>query len=132
MLEGKAQELASGKNFAILSTKMGDGSIQTQPMWCDVMDDHIYLNTEVHRAKFKNIQRDPTVTVLVKDSSDPWNWSEVRGKVVETIRGPEARAHIDKLAKKYLGVDDYPNPIQSERVILKIAPERVVNFPPGS
>lgn len=132
MLEGKAQDLASGPNFAVMSTKMADGSLQTQMMWCDIDDDHILLNTEVHRAKYKNVMRDPTVTVLIQDRDDPWSYAEVRGKVVETVTGPEARAHIDKLAKKYLGVDDYPNPIQSERVILRVAPERVFNFPPGS
>ena len=132
MLDDKARELLAGKNFAVLSTKIGDGSIQSHPMWCDVDGDYVLVNTEVHRAKFKNVERDPRVTVLVQKTGDPWTWSEVRGKVVETITGPEARSHIDRLAKKYLDKDDYPNPIQSERVILKISPERVLSFPPGS
>ena len=45
---------------------------------------------------------------------------------MEFVRGREARDHIDAMAKKYLGKDDYPNPIQSERVILKVRPQRVV------
>lgn len=132
MLDGKPRELASGKHFAVLSTLNEDGSIQSHPMWCDVDENHILVNTEVHRAKFKNMERNPNVTVLVQETGNPWSWAEIRGKVVETITGPEARDHIDKLAKKYMGVDDYPNPIQSERVLVKIAPERVMSFPPGS
>ena len=38
------------------------------------------------------------------------------------MRGPEARAHIDALSRKYTGAD-YATQIQSERVILKIAPD---------
>ena len=47
----------------------------------------------------------------------------MRGEVVETVTGPEARAHIDALARKYTGAD-YGNPVQSERVILKVAARR--------
>jgi hypothetical protein len=44
--------------------------------------------------------------------------------VVEIVQGEKARRHIDSLAQKYLGVADYPNPIKSPRVILKVAVDR--------
>lgn len=132
MLDEKARTLLTGKHFAVLSTLNADGSIQSHPMWCDIEGDLVVVNTEVHRAKFKNMQRDSNVTVLIQETGNPWSWSEVRGKVVETVTGPEARSHIDKLAKKYMDKDDYPNPIQSERVLVRIRPERVMSFPPGS
>ncbi len=50
-------------------------------------------------------------------------YAEVRGRVVETVRGPEARAHIDALSQKYRGRDYDPSIIKSERVILRIAPD---------
>lgn len=55
-----------------------------------------------------------------------WSCGEIRSTVIETVGGQVARDHINEFAKNYLGVDDYPNPIQSERVILKIAPSRQV------
>ena len=131
MLDETTVELAQGANYAVMSTKMADGSIQSHPMWVDSDGEHILINTEIHRSKFKNTERDATITVLVQETGNPWCWSEVRGKVVGTIGGQEARDHIDTLAKLYLGVDDYPNPIESERVILKIAPDRVMSFPPA-
>ncbi len=131
MLSQQAIELASGVNFGIVSTLLPSGLIQTQPIWVDTDGEHILLNTEVHRRKFGNVEANPTITVTILRTGDPWSWSEVRGKVIGTQRGPEARAHIDKMAKKYFGKDEYPNPIQSERVILKVAPERVFDFPPG-
>jgi general stress protein 26 len=92
----------------------------THPMWVDADDDHLLLNTEIHRQKFKNITRDPRVTVTVWDAEQPDRYAELRGRVVATVRGPEARDHIDQLSQKYYG-HDYANPITSERVILKVA-----------
>jgi PPOX class probable F420-dependent enzyme len=92
-------------------------------MWVDADDEHILINTEVHRQKYKNVKHDPRATVTVFDSANPYHYAEVRGRVVETVTGPEARAHIDKLSEKYVG-GPYANEIQSERVILKIVPDR--------
>ncbi len=94
-------------------------------MWIDADDDHILINTEVHRQKFKNVERDPRVTVTIWDREDPYSFVEVRGEVVGKARGQEAREHIDDLSYKYRG-SPYGTKIQSERVILRIAPFRQV------
>ncbi|HEX9855749.1 MAG TPA: TIGR03618 family F420-dependent PPOX class oxidoreductase [Acidimicrobiia bacterium] len=131
MLNDKAVALATGPNLGMISTVMPNGHIQTQPVWVDSDGEHVLVNTEIHRQKMKNLKKHPMVTVTIMDHDNHWNWVEVRGKLVDTITGTEARSHIDKLAKKYMGVDDYPNPIQSERVILVIEPDRVFSFPPA-
>ncbi|MDH3517897.1 MAG: pyridoxamine 5'-phosphate oxidase family protein, partial [Acidimicrobiia bacterium] len=82
-------------------------------------------NTEVHRRKFANLESDPRVTVTIVDRNDPYSFVEVRGRVVGTTRGSEARHHIDTLSMKYLG-KPYSTRIQSERVMLKIAADREV------
>jgi hypothetical protein len=92
-------------------------------MWVDADDEHILINTEVGRQKFLNVKRDPRVTVTVIDADNPYHYGEVRGTVVEEVTGPEARAHIDKVAMKYTG-KPYANAIKTERVLLRIAPER--------
>ena len=115
--------LARGPNFAALTVHLRSGAAMTHMMWVDADDDHVLINTEVHRSKFKAVERDPRVTVMIWVRDDPYAYAEVRGRVVETVRGPEARAHIDALAQKYLGRDYDPEQIQSERVILKIAPD---------
>jgi PPOX class probable F420-dependent enzyme len=122
-VEPRVRELAREANFAALTVHLRSGAAMTHVMWVDADDDHLLLNTEVHRAKFKAIERDPRVTVMIWVKDDPYTYAEVRGRVVETVRGPVARAHIDALAQKYFGRDYDPANIQSERVILKIAPE---------
>ena len=131
MLDERTLELLNGKNFGTVSTIMASGHPQTQMMWVDTDGENIIFNTEIHRAKFKNIERNPLVTVMVMDAGNPWRYAEVRGHVVETVGGQEARDHIDSLAMKYLDKEEYPNPIQSERVIVKVAPDRQNNFPPA-
>ena len=124
MLDDTIKRLATeGRNIAAVTTLMPDGTPQTTPLWVDADGEHILLNTEVHRQKFKNVTRDPRVTVTIWDAEQPFVYGEVRGRVVDTVTGPEARSHIDQLSQKYVG-HDYANPIQSERVILKIAPNR--------
>lgn len=123
-IDADLQALATGKNFGALTTLMADGQPQTQVMWVDADDEHVLINTEIHRQKYKNVQRDARVTVTVWNASNPYQYVEVRGTVTGEVRGDGARAHIDSCAKRYMGVDGYPNAIQSERVILQITPDR--------
>ena len=123
MLEPVIKELAQGKNFAMISFHLPNGAVATQVMWVDADDEHVLMNTEVHRAKYRSLQADPRVTVTIWDSGNPYHYAEVRGRLAGTETGPEARAMIDRLAQKYTGADYTPT-IQSERVILRIAPER--------
>ncbi len=122
-LDDRTKTLCKGKNFAALTTLFEDGQPQTQVMWVDCDDDHVLINTEVGRAKFANVAHDPRVTVMVWDAGNPYSYVEVRGKVVSSKRGPEARKHIDELSQRYMGTD-YQGTITTERVILYIEPER--------
>jgi len=128
-LHPKVVELARGKNFAALSTLLPGGHPQTQVMWVDADDEYLLINTEVHRQKFKNVERDPRVTITIWEREDPYRFVEVRGEVVGKVKGPTARDHIDKLSHKYHG-RPYGTKVRSERIILRIAPLRqVVRMP---
>ena len=123
MIDDTVRALANGKNFAVLTTLLPSGQPQSQVMWVDADDDHVLINTEIHRQKFKNVERDPRATVTIFEADNPYHYAEVRGKVTELVRGDDARAHIDALSEKYTG-HPYQGEIRSERVILKITPDR--------
>ena len=125
MLEPKVRSLCEGANYAALTTLFESGQPQTQIMWIDCDDDHIIFNTEVHRAKFENVAADSRVAVTIWELGNPYSYVEVRGKAVDFARGQEARDHIDQLARKYTDAD-YGNEVTSERVIVKIRPERQI------
>jgi PPOX class probable F420-dependent enzyme len=117
-------ELAAGANFATIATVFPDGHLQAHVVWVGLRDGQIVVNTEVHRAKHRNLQEDPRVTVLIRDEANPYRYAEVRGEVTRTTVGPEARAHIDELSRKYNEQDYPPGDIKSERVILWVTPHR--------
>jgi PPOX class probable F420-dependent enzyme len=116
-------QLATGKNFAAFTTLMPDGQPQTQIMWVHADADHLYINTEPDRQKFRNVERDPRVTVTVFDGENPYAYVEARGRVVETQKGAPAAAHIDELSEKYMG-EPYAAGTDN-RVILTIDVDRV-------
>jgi PPOX class probable F420-dependent enzyme len=124
-MDADLHALATGKNFAALSTIAKDGQPRTHIMWIDADDEHLLFNTEIHRSKFKDVERDARVTITVINAENPYQFIEARGRVVETVRGADAKAHIDFCAKKYMDADEYPMPIQSERVIVKVLPEKL-------
>ena len=124
-IDADLKALAQGKNFAALTTILPSGHPQTQIMWVGADDEHVLINTEAGRQKFRNVEADPRVTVTVFNNDNPYQYVEARGKVVGTVGGDEARAHIDELSQKYMGAP-YGNPIGPEgRVILKIEVERL-------
>jgi hypothetical protein len=74
------------------------------------------------------VRRDPRVSLSLIDPDNGYRYLEVRGRVVE-ITEDGADAHIDALAKKYLGKDKYPFRRPGEvRVTYKVAPEKVTSM----
>lgn len=126
-IEPGIRDFLTAGNFAVLTTLMPDGRPQSHVMWVDADDDHVLINTEIHRQKFKNVEHDPRVTVTVWAVGDPYRYVEIRGTVVETVRGEQARAHIDACSQRYFGRDYDGDRITSERVILRIAPDRIID-----
>lgn len=93
-------------------------------MWVDADEDHVLINTGVHRATFRNVDADPRVTVTIWDVDDAYRHAGVRGRVTDIITGEPAREHIEACAQRYLG-RTYPRAIESERALLCITPERI-------
>ena len=125
-------QLFRDKNLVYVATLMPDGSPQITPTWVDVDEENntVLVNTAKGRVKQKNLSRDPRIAVAVVDNNNPYNVATIRGRVAEqTTTG--ADAHIDKMAKKYLGMDSYPfRNAAEERVILKIKPEKIFHMKP--
>ena len=119
----KYHDLFQKRAFASLATLMPDGRPQVTPVWCDFDGEHVIFNSAKGRQKDRNVRRDPRVALALIDPDNPYRYLELRGRVVE-ITEQGADEHIDKMAKKYLGVDEYPYRQEGEiRVLYKIRPE---------
>ena len=127
-LTKKARELAERPVIANVATVDAEGRPQLTPVWIDIEGHDLVFNTAKSRAKAINLARNPHVAVSVVDPDDPYNVLIVRGTVEATEEG--ADAHIDALAKKYLGLEKYPNRRPGEvRVKYRILPEAIVRQP---
>jgi PPOX class probable F420-dependent enzyme len=121
----KFLDLFDKKAFASLATLMPDGMPQVTPVWCDYDGQHVVINSARGRQKDRNLRREPHVALAILDPANPYRYLEVRGHVVE-ITEQGAADHIDRMAKKYLGVDKYPYSKPGEvRVLYKIEVDRV-------
>lgn len=115
-------DLFEKKSFAHLATLMPDGSPQVTPVWIDYDGTHLLVNSAAGRQKDLNMERDRRVALSIQDPGDPYRYLQVRGKVVD-ITTDGADQHIDKLAKHYLGLEEYPYRSEEEiRKLYKISP----------
>jgi PPOX class probable F420-dependent enzyme len=119
------RDLFDKKSFAHIATVGADGAPQVTPVWIDQEGPYIRFNTARGRVKTQNLERTPKIALSVQDPENPYRYIQVRGRVVEvTEKG--ADAHIDALAKKYLGQDRYPYRQPGEvRVTVKVMPEKI-------
>jgi PPOX class probable F420-dependent enzyme len=95
------------------------------PVWIDFDGTHVLFNTAKGRVKAKNLARDARLALCVADPDNAYRYVAIQGHVVGmTETGGDA--HIDKMAKKYLGKDSYPGRTPGEvRIIVTIAPDKV-------
>jgi PPOX class probable F420-dependent enzyme len=119
------KDILQKRGYAHLATLMKDGSPQVTPVWYDFDGTHVRINTAKGRLKDKNMRRDKQVALSIQDPDNPYRYLAIRGDIDE-ITEYGADAHIDSLAKKYLGKDRYPFRAPEEvRVIYKIRPQKV-------
>ena len=123
-LNEKQLEFLENPFVGVVTTLRKDGSPQSTVVWVDVEDGIPSFNTALGRKKPQNLENDPRAALLVIDPSDTYKWVAVDGRTEMTTEGADPQ--IDKLAKKYLGKDEYPfrNP-EETRVTFRIVPERV-------
>ena len=123
--EDPVRSLLSGRNFCHVGTIRKDGAPHIVPVWVDTDGEHVVLNSAEGRAWVRNVDRDPRVTCTVLNMENPYEFVQIRGRVVERTNDG-ADEHIDKMAQKYLNQDTYPFRTESEqRVVFKIAPDHV-------
>lgn len=118
-------DLFDRRSFAHVATLEPNGAPHVTPVWIDYDHDtnRILVNTERHRRKARNVERDPRVGVSLLDPDNPYRRLCVIGTVT-SVTTDGARAHIDALSQRYFGTP-FTSEIVSERVILEIRPDEV-------
>jgi PPOX class probable F420-dependent enzyme len=131
-LDSTVCSLLEARNVCVVSTMAKDGSIHSVPVWVDTDGTNVILNSVEGRAWVRNLEPDPRVTCTVVQSDNPYEFVEIRGRVASRDHDG-AEAHIHRLAKKYLDLDEYPwlRP-EDRRVLISVSPDSVFHMRPGA
>jgi PPOX class probable F420-dependent enzyme len=121
--------LLENKAYGHVVTLTARGQPRVTMVWMDVDGEEVLFNTAEGRNKINDLRRDPRVVVSVQDGNNPQAYAVFHGTARITEEG--ADAHIDKLAKRFLGVDKYPGPSTEKRLIVRISVDRISGIGPG-
>ena len=126
-LDEKARNFLEQPYVGTVTTLRQDGSPHSTIVWVDVDDDGLSFNTAAGRAKPRHLERDPRISLLVVDPENTYRWLSVSGTAELTTEGADGQ--IDRLAKKYLGEDEYPwRKPEEQRIKVRINPEHVDSY----
>jgi PPOX class probable F420-dependent enzyme len=106
-------------HFGMLGTIRPDGTVQVNPMWVDwdQPSNTLRFTHTTARAKYRNLQLNPSMSFAIMDPADPESYLEVRGKLIETIPDPEGAYYVH-LQNRYGDPSDVPPSDKADRVIL--------------
>jgi PPOX class probable F420-dependent enzyme len=123
-LDAKQQEFLQQPFVGVATTLREDGSPHNTVVWVEAGDGELSFNTAVGRAKERHVRQNPKVALTVVDPQDAYKWISISGDAELTT--DDADPQIDRLAKKYLGADEYPWRKDTEqRIKVRITPNKV-------
>ena len=118
------QRLAAQPFPIVIATRRPDNSVQLNPIWFELIDGYIWINSNTRRAWPRNLQRDREATFLLIDREHPDRYAQIAGRLAEAIPDPK-HEFIDRLARRYTGKDFRELEPGEERITFKIEPVKV-------
>jgi PPOX class probable F420-dependent enzyme len=116
--------------IAYMATLGPKGEPQVSAIWFTWDGSHLLFSMVKERQKYRNLRRDPRISIAIADSANPYRSLEIRGKVARIDEDLDGR-FANSQSRKYLNRDRNADEIQpgEERVVVVVEPERVFVFP---
>ncbi|MDF2991239.1 MAG: hypothetical protein K0S37_1753 [Microbacterium sp.] len=124
MIPDTLRDLLEKPYYGALGTVRPDGSVQVNPMWFEFDGEHVLFTHTVTRQKYRNLQHNPSMSLMVYDPDQPYRYVEVRGRLVEEVADPEGAFYV-RLGQRYGNPGQEAPPDRANRVILKMSVEKV-------
>jgi len=115
------RKLAALPILIVIATRRDDGSVQLNPVWFEMEDGFIWLNSNTKRTWPKNLQRDREVTMLLVDPKTPDRYAQIRGRLISLVPDPK-HEFIDRLSRRYTGKEFRDLEPGEHRITLKVQP----------
>ncbi|WP_125132282.1 PPOX class F420-dependent oxidoreductase [Microbacterium sp. 10M-3C3] len=116
------RDLLENPNYGALGTVRPDGAVQVNPMWFELEGDRIRFTHTTKRQKFRNLQANPSMSLMVFDPENPYRYVEVRGRLVDVVPDPTGAFYV-QLGRRYGNAGQQPPPDSADRVILEMSIE---------
>ena len=123
MIPDALRDLLENPNYGALGTVRPDGTVQVNPMWFEFDGEHVLFTHTTTRQKYRNLQANPSMSLMVFDPEQPYRYLEVRGRLVEEIPDPEGAFYV-RFGRRYGNAGQQPPPDRAQRVILKMSIEK--------
>jgi PPOX class probable F420-dependent enzyme len=108
--------------FWHIATYGPNDELQSSPVWGGWDGEHFLFSLTRGRQKYRNLVKNPTVALSGTDPENSYRYLEIRGTVVR-VDDDGDNAFIDSMAKKYMGVDEYPfHQPGDHRVVMVVQP----------
>jgi len=128
-LPESVKKVLEDKAYGHVITFGPKGQPHVTMVWMDVDGDEALFNTSEGRLKPKDLRRDPRIIISVHNRNEPQSYLVLHGTATLTEAG--ADAEIDKLAKRFLGVDKYPYRQPGEkRLNVRVKVDKIGGFAP--
>lgn len=124
MIPDALRDLLENPNYGALGTVRPDGSVQVNPMWFEFDGEHLLFTHTTTRQKYRNLQANPSMSLMVFDPDQPYRYIEVRGRLVGEVADPEGAFYV-RLGQRYGNPAQQAPPDLAQRVILKMSVEKV-------
>ena len=119
------RDLVDRPLFAALGTVRPDNTVQVNPMWFDFDGEHLLFTHTTYRAKFRNLQRNPAMSLLIVDPDDGERYLELRGQLVKYEPDPAGDFYVH-LGRRYGNAEQQPPPDIADRVKLYMSVEKAL------
>jgi PPOX class probable F420-dependent enzyme len=93
-------------------------------MWFEYDGEHVRFTHTNKRGKFRNLQRNPSMSLMLFDPDKPQSYVEVRGRLVEVVDDPEGDFYV-RLGRRYGDPDTEPPPDKADRVVLVMSADKI-------
>jgi len=111
------RQLLEAPNYGALGTIRPDDTVQVSPMWFLFDGSSLRFTHTTTRAKYRNLQRNPSMSLMVIDPEDPFRYIEIRGRLREVIPDPAGDFYV-VLGKRYGNPEQKPPKDIADRVVL--------------
>ncbi|MEA3215297.1 MAG: hypothetical protein QOJ19_1453 [Acidimicrobiia bacterium] len=126
--------LLEGTRTAKVATTRTDGRPHVAPVWFDLEGEQVLFWTDASSVKGRNIQWNPQVAICVDDDHPPFAFVLLEGRASIISDPDEVRECAQRIAARYLGVEDGRAFVERAfgigDIIVRVPPEHVVALYP--